>query len=268
MGRKVIDKTGERNINNFGSEMVIVNSYMKFNNKHKRNYTYVDVYFPEYDWTFKGTTYQTFKNGNIKCPYEARVFGKGYFGEGEYKSKENGKQTRVYDTWNHMLERCYDEKYHKKKPTYIGCETSEYFLNFQKFGDWDEGNYYEVEGETMCLDKDILVKHNKIYSPETCIYVPQTINMLFTKRQNDRGESVIGTTPKNGKYVVHCNLLNPETGKSKLKNLGYYETQEKGFEVYKYYKERNIKKVADYYKDKIPERLYNGMYNYEVEITD
>ena len=67
---------------------------------------------------------------------------------------------------------------------------------------------------------------------------------------------------------MHCNLLNPETGKSKLKNLGYYETQEKGFEVYKYYKERNIKEVADYYKDEIPERLYNGMYNYEVEITD
>ena len=120
----------------------------------------------------------------------------------------------------------------------------------------------------MELDKDILFKHNKIYSPKTCVFVPQAINKLFVKRDNDRGDSPIGTTPVNGKYVVHCNLINPETGKSKRKYFGYYETQEKAFEVYKYYKEKNIKEVADYYKDKIPERLYNAMYNYIVEIDD
>lgn len=120
----------------------------------------------------------------------------------------------------------------------------------------------------MCLDKDILIKGNKIYSSETCMFVPQTINTLFVKCDKARGESVIGTSPKNGKYQVQCWLINPETGKSKQEFLGYYETQEKAFEIYKYYKERNIKQVADYYKDLIPERLYNAMYNYEVEITD
>ena len=121
----------------------------------------------------------------------------------------------------------------------------------------------------MCLDKDILVKGNKVYSPETCIFVPKTINSLFTKRQNDRGESVIGTSlTQNGKYRAYCSLINPKTGKSKYEHLGCYETQEKAFEVYKYYKERNIKEVADYYKDKIPQKLYDALYNYEVEITD
>ena len=120
----------------------------------------------------------------------------------------------------------------------------------------------------MCLDKDILVKHNKIYSSETCVYVPETINTLFVKRQNDRGESIIGTTPKNGKYEAQCWLINPETGKSKKKHLGCYDTQEKAFEVYKYYKEKNIKVVADYYKKLIPQKLYNALYSYEVEITD
>lgn len=121
----------------------------------------------------------------------------------------------------------------------------------------------------MHLDKDILIKHNKIYSPETCIYVPQTINGLFTKRDKGRGESCIGTSPlKNGKYQVNCCLLNPKTGKSKNEYLGLYETQEKGFEIYKYYKERNIKQVADYYKNIIPVELYQAMYFYEVEIDD
>ena len=121
----------------------------------------------------------------------------------------------------------------------------------------------------MGLDKDILIKGNKIYSPETCIFVPQTINSLFVKRDNKRGESVIGVSlHKNSKYQVHCSIINPETGKSKQEYLGVYDTQEKAFQVYKYYKEKNIKEVADYYFGRIPDKLYNAMYNYEVEITD
>lgn len=167
-----------------------------------------------------------------------------------------------------MLTRCYNHKYHETHPTYINCNVSEEFHNFQNFGAWDKVNYYNVGNEKMCLDKDILVKHNKIYSSETCVYVPETINTLFVKRQNDRGESIIGTTPKNGKYEAQCWLINPETGKSKKKHLGCYDTQEKAFEVYKYYKEKNIKVVADYYKKLIPQKLYNALYSYEVEITD
>ena len=62
--------------------------------------------------------------------------------------------------------------------------------------------------------------------------------------------------------------INPKTGKSKQKTLGYYDTQKKGFKVYKYYKEKNIKDVADYYFGRIPDKLYDGLYNYEVEIDD
>ena len=51
-------------------------------------------------------------------------------------------------------------------------------------------------------------------------------------------------------------------------NLGYYDTPQKAFEVYKKFKEKYIKEVADYYKDKIPEKLYDGMYSYKVEIDD
>lgn len=254
-----IDRTGERGINNFGSEMVIV---------EYRKYSDIDVYFPQYNWTFKHSTYKEFKNGKIKCPYEKRTYGVGYIGEGKYKSRENGKEARVYKIWHGVLQRCYDEKCHEKHPTYIDCKVSEEWHNFQNFAKWYEDNYYEIEGQKMHLDKDILCKGNKIYSPETCIFVPERINILFTKRQNARGKSVIGTSPKNGKYVVNCHLFNPKTGKSKQERLGIYGTQEKGFEVYKYYKEKNIKEVADYFKDEIPVKLYNGLYEYVVEIND
>lgn len=254
------DRIGEKNYNTFGSEMVIVD-YKRWDN--------IDVYFPEYNWTAKNKEYSKFKKGEIKCPYEKRVYGVGYLGEGKYKVWENGKQTRVYRTWHGVLQRCYDKKFQEKYSTYIKCAVNEKWLNFQEFGKWFDNNYYEIEGEVMHLDKDILCKGNKIYSPENCIFVPQTINTLFTKCDNTRGDSVIGVTlTKNGKYQVQCRLINPQTGKSKQEYLGLYDTQEKGFEVYKYYKEKNIKQVADCYKEQIPEKLYNGMYNYIVEITD
>ena len=255
-----IDRIGEKNINNFGSEMVII----EYKNVHD-----IDVYFPEFDWIFKHAKYNNFKKGEIKCPYERRFYNVGYLGEGKYKVSENGKNTRVYDTWKAMLQRCYSEKEHERHPTYIGCEVYEGWYNFQNFAKWYKDNYYEVGNEKMCLDKDILFKGNKIYSPDTCIFVPETINKLFIKNDKNRGESVIGATLcKNGKYQAQCNIINPETGKSKQEYLGLYDSQEKAFQVYKYHKERNIKQIADYYKIHIPQKLYDAMYNYEVEIDD
>ena len=120
----------------------------------------------------------------------------------------------------------------------------------------------------MALDKDILVKGNKIYSPETCVFVPQNINTLFTKRNKVRGEYPIGVSfyKNTNKYLAQCNIL--INGKSQYKKLGYYNNIEDAFNAYKESKEANIKQVADYYKDNIPNKLYEAMYNYEVEITD
>ena len=68
-------------------------------------------------------------------------------------------------------------------------------------------------------------------------------------------------------YPFNIPLGRNGTSQGKLQ-LGLYDTKEKAFEVYKYYKEKNIKMVADYFRTQIPENLYNAMYNYIVEITD
>ena len=258
MGKK-IDRTGEEGYNSFGSKMVI---------KEYRSNRDIDVYFPEYNWTSKNKKYQKFKKRNIKCPYEPRVYGVGYLGEGKYKTKENGKLTDEYDIWRTMLRRCYDPKFYEKNSTYKDCKVEDYLLNFQHMSDWIENNYYEIPGETMCLDKDILYKGNKVYSRETCIFVPKRINSLFVKRDNDRGNSPIGTTPNSsGNYQVQC-----WNGNGKYIYLGSYSTKEEAFQVYKKYKEKLIKETIDSYEGKIPEphysRLREAMYNYKVEITD
>ena len=130
---KKIDRIGEERLNNFGSKMVI---------KEYRKYMDIDVYFPEYNWTFKHATYQSFKTGKIKCPYEKRYFGKGYLGEGKYKMSENGKLHKYFSIWDDMLKRCYDPKYHKEKPTYKGCAVESHLLNFQNMGESIKNNYF------------------------------------------------------------------------------------------------------------------------------
>ena len=252
---KKIDRTGEERLNNFGSKMVI---------KEYRSTRDVDVYFPEYNWVAKNTRYNNFKNGNIKCPYESRYFGIGYLGEGKYKVSKNGKLTDEFKIWYHMLRRCYDPKYQEEHSTYKGCAVEEYLLNFQHMGKWINENYYEVPGEKMCLDKDILYKGNKVYSRETCIFVPERINLLFVKSNKSRGDNPIGVTElPSGNYRVFCN-----NGYGKNIPLGVYSTPEEAFQRYKQCKENYIKQVADEYKGRIPDRLYNALYNYEVEIDD
>ena len=252
-----IDRTGEEGYNSFGSKMVI---------KEYRNKRDIDVYFPKYNWTFKHAAYNTFKNGNIKCPYERRTFGVGFLGEGKYKMSENGKLTDVYIIWSSMLKRCYDPKYQEKHTTYKGCRVEDYLLNFQHMGEWLESNYYEVPGEKMCLDKDILIKGNKVYSPETCIFVPNNINVLFTKREKDRGKYPIGIRycERDNALIVGCSV------NGKMKHLGYFKSNEieKAFNCYKAFKEKYITQIADEYKDLIPKELYEALYKYEVEIND
>ena len=259
---KVINRTGEEKLNKFGSKMKIINQY------RENNTAYIDVYFPEYDWVFKHAVYSNFKKGNVKCPYERRTCGVGYLGEGKYKAKENGKNTDKHKIWHYMLKRCYDPKHQEKHPSYKGCKVEDYLLNFQHMAEWIDKNYYEVQGEKMQLDKDILCKGNKIYSRETCIFVPQRINSLFVKSDNSRGKDPIGVHPReSGNYQAYCN-----NGYSGRDYLGTYPTKEEAFQVYKEYKEKVIKETIDSYEGKIPEPFYSKlrevMYNYKVEIDD
>lgn len=211
-------------------------------------------------------SYLRFKNGEVRSAYDKSEVGVGYMGEGSYKGWINKKPTPQYSTWHSMLNRCYHKKTHERQPYYKDCYVTEEWHNFQNFAKWFDENYYSVEGERIHLDKDILYKGNKLYSPDNCIFVPQRINTLFTKKDVSRGNLPIGVTKSQNKFRKYLSYSNNGTGKQV--RIGSFHTQQEAFMAYKEFKENLIKEVANEYKEKIPRKLFNAMINYEVEITD
>lgn len=106
-----------------------------------------------------------------------------------------------YDKWITMLRRCYASEWHKKYPTYIGCSVCPEWRYFSKFRLWMELQNWKG----MELDKDILVKGNRVYGPDTCCFIPSTINTLFghgkKKKNNLHLPEGVCLTP-NGTYRV------------------------------------------------------------------
>lgn len=247
-------RIGEISQNKYGTAMKIV-EYINKNN--------IIVEFQDEFKYRTHTNYQAFKNKQVKNPYDKTIFNIGYIGDGQYKAYISTLQkTKEYQTWFEMMRRCYSDEFKQQRPTYSNSYTCDEWLNFQNFSEWFNDNYYEIGNETMCLDKDILSKRNKLYSPETCCFVPKTINTFYTKRDNDRGECVIGVSKINGTYKAYCN--NP-FGKRVSKE---FSTEYEAFKFYKHTKENFAKQLAEHYKNRIPLNVYEAMIAFEVEIDD
>jgi len=179
----------------------------------------------------------------------------------------NGEFGKIYRAWKSMLTRCYDEKYLLQHPTYQKCSVCTDWLLFSNFLKWalDKDNGF---AEGYHLDKDIRVKGCKVYSPQTCCFVPREINDMLVKPSNKSGGLPICITKRNNLYYASHGIA--LLGKTKAKSLGYFRDIESAFAAYKESKEAYIKEVAQKYFDdgKITKRVYDALMKYEVEITD
>ena len=130
------------------------------------------------------------RNGKVKDPYIPSVFGVGVVGT-KYPSEVNRVKTKEYVLWTHMLQRCYSDFFKKKYPTYEGCEVSDKFKSYEYFYEWCH-KQVGFGNQDWHLDKDLLTKGNKVYSENTCVFLPQEINLLLVKREALRGVHLIG----------------------------------------------------------------------------
>ena len=246
-----IDRTGERKLMNCGLWAEII----EYNNARNIKIEFIET------GEIVNTIYQSFKTGEIKSHYSPTLYNVGITGvidKGE-------SDTYCYKLWVNIMTRCDNEDYKKARPVYkdvIICDEWKYYPNFKE---WFNEHWYVIDGERTELDKDIINKGNKIYSPDNCVFVPQRINSLFTKRNSKRGDLPIGVTSRNYNNNIYYYSTVSINGKNIAKS---FKTVKEAFQDYKFRKEREIKRIADEYKDRIPQKLYNALYNYEVEITD
>ena len=219
------------------------------------NYDDVTVKFVETGYETK-TRMDNLKLGKVKDYLHPSIYGKGILGEG---FKQSESQSYSFQLWKNMLKRCYSEVSFKKSPSYEQCLTSETFNDYQQFKTWC--NSQLGFGNTGWeLDKDILVKGNKVYSEDTCCFVPKEINLLLVKHDKGRGDYLLGVDyHKNRKqFRARCSD----------KHLGWFNTEIEAFNAYKQSKEDYIKSLANKWKDQIDPRVYEALMKYEVEITD
>ncbi len=203
------------------------------------------------------------RNGEVKDPYSPSVFGVGVVGT-KYQSAINGVKTKEYMLWTHMLQRCYSDVFKKKHPTYIGCEVSDNFKSYEYFYEWCHNQIgFGIEG--FELDKDLLIKGNKVYSEDSCVFLHKDINLLLVKREASRGKHLIGVSWHKRDKVFTAKV---SKNKGKSEHLGYFKTEVEAFNAYKQAKESFIKEQANKWKSQIDERAYNALMNYQVEITD
>lgn len=254
------NRLGEERLNNQGCLMRIV----EYNTNKDIIIEFQDNYKARLN-----TQYGSFVLGEVKNPYYPSVCGIGMIGC-KYPSKINRKITKEYKAWAAMLHRCFDKNTKERQITYESVDCCKEWLLFDNFYDWlhSQENFNQwLDGERWALDKDILIKGNKIYSPETCCLIPQNVNCLFTKCESKRGNLPIGVCEHGNGFQSYCH--NPFTN-NKMEYLGTHETPTIAFYYYKKFKENIIKQVAEieYKYGNITKQCYEAMMNYEVEITD
>ena len=203
------------------------------------------------------------KNGKVKDLYLPSVYDVGIIGT-KYPSEVNRVKTKEYVLWQNMFQRCYSTTLKKRNPTYEGCEVSNNFKYFEYFYEWCH-KQIGFNNEGWQLDKDLLIKGNKVYSEDFCVFIPSDINLLLTKSTASRGEYLIGVS-----WCKTNKAFKAQVSRSKGKSeyLGLFKTETEAFNAYKQAKESFVKEQAEKWKCEIDDRAYNTLMNYKVDIDD
>lgn len=194
---------------------------------------------------------------------KGKAFGIGAYGD-KYPAYINNVPLREYSLWYSLIRRCYSQVYQKDKPTYIGCEVSDNFKSYTYFYEWCQDqigfNNKDADGKIWHLDKDILSQGQKIYSEDTCCFVPLDINALLVgtlkNRKHDLPVGISFSTTKTG-YGASCSI-----GKKHKKHLGYFKTIEEAVSAYNAKKKEVIIATANNYREVIDPRVYARLIEY------
>lgn len=191
--------------------------------------------------------------GNLKNKYAPTVCNVGIIGDCSVSTK-----SKVYTSWVGVLKRVYGEN---PRHAYRECTVDPAWFQLETFNTWFLKQRVQDAWE---LDKDLLVKGNKVYSEENCLFLPQAVNTFLTDRANHRGKWPVGVTyhARLNKWEAAC------TFDSKRNYLGVFTDPTQAFLVYKEYKEGCAKVLAKRWEGIIDDRAITALLNFKVDIKD
>lgn len=191
---------------------------------------------------------------------EPSVLGVGLL-DVDFVTRISGASVWQLELWRGMLKRCFSEDAHIKTPTYVDVTVCDGWFSFANFLEWVNKEVdYKGKPEGLQLDKDIIVKGNKIYSPHTCCFVPPQINSLFCATGAKRGKYPIGVIEVKGRFVARLKMYGCKV------NVGSYDTPERAFQAYKIAKESHVKSMALQYKDVLRPDVFDALMAWQVDI--
>lgn len=247
----IVNKTLFKSNNN--GNFIILN----YENAHDVEIKFVDTGF------VTKTHMSQIKKGKVKDKLLPSVYGVGVIGD-KYPSKLNGNWKREYSLWSGMLCRCHSSKLKSRQPSYEKCQTSNNFNSYTYFHEWchEQAGFND---SSFHLDKDLLIRGNKTYSEDTCVFIPHEINLALIKRDRDRGKYPIGVyyRKRDARFAAQIN-----TNEGMQKNLGYFSNELDAFHAYKQAKESYLKELAEKHKQHIDIRAYDALMSYEITIND
>lgn len=219
--------------------------------------TKIVIEFDGYPDNLKQVAVAALKNGSFKNNYKPTIYGKGYIGDGKYQGSKKDGTDFVYGIWNNMLARNYDPYVQSKQPAYIGCSVCDEWLCFQNFADWYMN--HQSYGLGYNLDKDLLGRDNRVYSPETCTMLPPELNVMISGSTASKNGMPLGVGKIDKGYTARLNK-----GKEGREYLGYYKTAEEAHKVYVEAKERYVKNKALEWANRIEWEAFVALMNWTV----
>lgn len=166
------------------------------------------------------------------------------------KVKIGGIMLKSYTTWIDMIKRCYSKKFQEKRPTYVGCAVCDEWLSFSKFKEWYDENYprhLEEQGVKLQLDKDLLSGDNKIYSPDTCVFLPNKVNKFISNSKNTNKTGTTGVCWHNHNNSWVSQITDYTT--RKIKHIGYFTNIEDAKYAYDKARTAEAEKVKEYLRE-------------------
>ena len=169
------------------------------------------------------------------------------------KLNNKEKSSRYFN----MKARC-GKEYQDRNPRYYGTYMCDEWLDDKHaFFKWLDENYYEVDGEQMEIDKDILRHGNKQYHQELSLIVPHSVNSFYENIE-------VGKT-----NIIYIKRLNKYS--VKVLDMGEpivfddLDTYNKALDLYCTIKQGILVNKAKSLQDQIPDKVYQAMMNTDVK---